>query len=175
MGGTVFVGTEGNNFFAIDPQRRKVLWRKERSKHAAAFRSSAAATPEAVIVGSRDRQLHAFDPKTGDPLWSFTTKGLVDSSPVVVGNRVFVGSRDGRVYAIDVKTGAKVWQFDAGGAVVASPAVADGRLLSLLQPGDRVRVEQSSARFKLITGHGHGYYRTLREKLGWGGQLKFNK
>ena len=129
MGGTVFVGTEGNNFFAIDPQRRKVLWRKERSKHAAAFRSSAAATPEAVIVGSRDRQLHAFNPKTGNPLWSFTTKGLVDSSPVVVGDRVFVGSRDGRLYAIDVKTGAKQWQFDAGGAVVASPAVADGRLV----------------------------------------------
>ena len=50
--------------------------------------------------------------------------------------------------------------------------LADGRLFSQLQPGDRVRVEQSSARFKLITGHGHGYYRTLREKLGWGGQLK---
>ena len=31
---------------------------------AAAFRSSAAATPEAVIVGSRDKQVHAFDPKT---------------------------------------------------------------------------------------------------------------
>jgi NAD+ kinase len=54
-------------------------------------------------------------------------------------------------------------------------AVADGRVLCQLQPGDRVRVRQSSAKFKLIAGAGHGYYRTLREKLGWGGQLKINK
>ena len=72
-------------------------------------------TAEAVIVGSRDRQLHAFNPKTGEPLWSFATRGRIDSSPVVVGDRVFVGSGDGRVYAIDVKTGAKLWQFEAGG------------------------------------------------------------
>ena len=66
--------------------RRKVLWRYEISEHgAAAFRSSAAVTAKAVIVGSRDNQLHAFDPKTGKPLWSFATKGRVDSSPVVVG------------------------------------------------------------------------------------------
>ena len=129
MDGTVFVGTEGHNFFAIGLRQRKILWRYESPKGAAAFRSSAAVTREAVIVGSRDRQLHAFDPKTGHQIWSCTTKGLVDSSPVVVGDRVFVGSRDGRVYAIDVKSGAKLWQFEAGGGVVASPAVADGRLV----------------------------------------------
>ena len=52
MDGTVFVGTEGHEFFAIDPRRRKILWRYESPKGAAAFRSSAAVTPEAVIVGS---------------------------------------------------------------------------------------------------------------------------
>jgi outer membrane protein assembly factor BamB len=129
MGRTVFVGTEGRTFFAIDPRRQKILWRYESRKGAAAFRSSAAVTPEAVIVGSRDRQVHAFHPKTSAPLWSFRTKGRVDSSPVVVGRRVFVGSGDGRVYAIDVKTGAELWRFEAGGAVIASPAVADGRLV----------------------------------------------
>jgi NAD+ kinase len=50
--------------------------------------------------------------------------------------------------------------------------VVDGRVLGQVLPGDRVRVEQASARFQLVTGKGHGYYRTLREKLGWGGQLK---
>ncbi len=129
MEGTAFVGTEGHTFFAIDLRHRKILWRKESPKASAAFRSSAAVAPAAVIVGSRDRQLHAFNPKTGEPLWSFATRGHIDSSPVVVGNRVFVGSGDGRVYAIDVKTGAKLWQFETGGGVVASPAVANGRLV----------------------------------------------
>ena len=49
--------------------------------------------------------------------------------------------------------------------------VIDGRVLCVLQAGDRVRVERSSAEFQLVEVHGHGYYRTLREKLGWSGRL----
>jgi NAD+ kinase len=52
--------------------------------------------------------------------------------------------------------------------------VVDGRVLCRLQPGDRVRVERSTARFKLVSNPGHTYYRALREKLGWGGRLKLN-
>ena len=64
-----------------------VALREQRARQA--YRSSAAVTPEAVIVGSRDKLLHAFDPKSGRPLWTFVTKGRVDSSPVVVGERVY--------------------------------------------------------------------------------------
>ena len=107
----------------------QILWRDNSAQHGAAFRSSAAVTPEAVLVGSRDKQLHALDPKTGQPLWTFTTKGRVDSSPVVVGDRVYFGSTDGRLYGLYVKTGKMFWHFEAGGAIVASPAVADRRLV----------------------------------------------
>ena len=65
-------------------------------------------TAEAVIVGSRDKQVHAFDPKTGRQLWTFATKGRVDSSPVVVGDRVYFGSADGRLYGLRVKTRQEV-------------------------------------------------------------------
>ena len=51
-------------------------------------------------------------------------------------------------------------------------AVVDGRVLCTLEPGDRVRVRQADVRFKMIAVPGHSYYRTLREKLGWGGRLK---
>ena len=48
--------------------------------------------------------------------------------------------------------------------------VLDGRVLCVLAPQDRVRVERAAPRFKLVEVPGHGYYRTLREKLGWGGR-----
>ena len=35
---------------------------------------------------------------------------MVDSSPVVVGDRVFFGSQDGRVYGLDRKSGKEVWR-----------------------------------------------------------------
>ena len=46
--------------------------------------------------------------------------------------------------------------------------------LGRLQAGDRVRVERAEPKFKLIANTGYTYYRTLREKLGWGGRLKLN-
>jgi NAD+ kinase len=52
--------------------------------------------------------------------------------------------------------------------------VVDGRVIGRIQPGDRVRVERSEAVFKLVSDPSHTYYRALRDKLGWGGQLKLN-
>jgi outer membrane protein assembly factor BamB len=43
--------------------------------------------------------LYALNASTGDVLWSYTTGGWVDSSPVVVNGVVYVGSFDGNVYA----------------------------------------------------------------------------
>jgi NAD+ kinase len=53
--------------------------------------------------------------------------------------------------------------------------VVDGRVLGRLEPDDRVRIVRSEARFQLIEVRGQGYYRTLHDKLGWGGQIQSGK
>jgi NAD+ kinase len=53
----------------------------------------------------------------------------------------------------------------------STSVVVDGRVLCRLEPGDRVRVERAEPTFKLVQVAGRSYYRTLREKLGWGGTL----
>ena len=53
--------------------------------------------------------------------------------------------------------------------------VVDGHVLGTLQPDDRVRIVRSQARFQMVVVRGQSYYRRLREKLGWGGQLRINK
>ena len=53
--------------------------------------------------------------------------------------------------------------------------VVDGRVLCTLTAEDRVRVVRSDARFQTVEVRGQSYYRTLHEKLGWGGQLKLNQ
>jgi outer membrane protein assembly factor BamB len=129
LGDTAYVGTEGNTFFAIDWQEGKIRWQYENPERAFPFRSSAAVSDRAVVVGSRDKLVHALDPKSGEALWTFATGGRVDGSPVIVGDRVFVGSADGRLFALDLESGETVWQFEAGGSILASPAVADSRLV----------------------------------------------
>ena len=82
-----------------------------------------ALTPAArVIIGGRDKAIHAIDAATGKSAWKFVTRARVDSSPVVAGGRVFVGSSDGKLYVLDAASGKKRWEFEAGDAITASPA-----------------------------------------------------
>jgi len=50
--------------------------------------------------------------------------------------------------------------------------VVDGRFICHLTATDRVRVERAEPTFQLVEVAGRNYYRTLREKLGWGGDLR---
>lgn len=53
--------------------------------------------------------------------------------------------------------------------------VVDGRILSELLPGDRIRVERADTTFKMMSVEGQNDYRSLREKLGWGGSVPFKR
>jgi uncharacterized repeat protein (TIGR01451 family) len=79
-----------------------------------------------VYVGSNDKNVYALNASTGAKLWSFTTGGVVNSSPAVANGAVYVGSDDNNMYALNASTGAKLWSFATGGAVDSSPAVANG-------------------------------------------------
>jgi len=49
--------------------------------------------------------------------------------------------------------------------------VIDGRVLSPIHRGDRIQIRASGHRFRLLSVPGQNEYRTLREKLGWGGSV----
>jgi outer membrane protein assembly factor BamB len=114
---------------------KKHLWRYEHPERHFPFYSSAALAEGKVIVGGRDKMVHAIDQKTGSSLWTFVTGARVESSPAVAGKRVYVGSGDGRFYVLELETGAKVWEFDAGAPFGASPAIASGRVVIGSQDG----------------------------------------
>lgn len=49
--------------------------------------------------------------------------------------------------------------------------VLDGQPLGRLTPGHRVRIRKAQSQFKMVEVAGHSYYRTLRNKLGWSGEI----
>jgi NAD+ kinase len=113
-----------------------------------------------TAVGSTAHNLSAGGPILRKDLEAFVVSPI---SPHTLTNRPVVDSAD-RVYEM----------------VVAEPhegtsVVVDGRLVGRLEASDRVRVERAAAKFKLIEVAGHNYYRTLREKLGWGGRLRYGE
>jgi outer membrane protein assembly factor BamB len=128
-GDRVFFGTEGARVLGVAWRQPELLWSYEHPQRKLSYRSSAAVSGDAVVIGGRNKLVESLDAKTGESRWAFTTRGRVDSSPVIVGNRVFVGSSDGRLYGLDLKSGKELWNYDAGGGFTASPAVAAGRLV----------------------------------------------
>jgi outer membrane protein assembly factor BamB len=73
--------------------------------------------------------VHTLNPKTGEVLWTYTSRSRFEASPVVVGDRVFVGTTDGKILALNLQTGEKNWEFVTGSGFVASPSVANGCLV----------------------------------------------
>jgi NAD+ kinase len=110
-------------------------------------------------VGSTAHSLSAGGPILRKNLQAFV---IVPLNPHTLTMRPVIDSAD-RLYEMVVE------RPNAGTSVVV-----DGRMVCLLESGDRVRVERAAPQFKLVTNPGHTYYRTLREKLGWGGRLKLN-
>src|SRR5262245_4720153 len=129
LGDNLYFGTEGGAFFAVNWKEAKVSWKAEDRTSSQPYRSAPAVQDGIVVVGSRSRRVVAFDPTTGNELWSFATKQRIDSSPVIAGNRVFVGAADGRLYGLDLKDGKELWEYQATGGFTGSPAVADGKLV----------------------------------------------
>jgi outer membrane protein assembly factor BamB len=63
--------------------------------------------------------------------WKFQTKGMVVSSPALVGDTLYIGSADHHLYAIDAASGTQKWAFKTGSNVASSPAVANGTVYFL--------------------------------------------
>ena len=129
VGDQAYFGTYENEVLALDLTARRIRWRYSDPSRQFPFVSSAAFSAGRVIVGGRDKFVHAIAAQTGKAAWTFATRARVESSPVVAGGRVYIGSSDGRLYVLDEMTGRKVWEFDAGDAITASPAIASNRLV----------------------------------------------
>jgi NAD+ kinase len=108
-------------------------------------------------VGSTAHNLSAGGPIVRKDLQAFVISPI---SPHTLTTRSVVDTAD-RTYELLVP------EPNEGTAVVIDGRLAHHPLL----PGDRIRVQRAAPTFQLVEVPGQGYYRTLREKLGWAGRI----
>lgn len=108
-------------------------------------------------VGSTAHSLSAGGPILRKELQAFVISPI---SPHTLTMRPVVDAAD-RVYEM------LVHHPNAGTAVVV-----DGQQLQHVAAHDRIRIQRAEPRFQLVEVVGRSYYRTLREKLGWGGRMR---
>lgn len=144
---------------------------------------------EMAILGGPPFQIRSIDLYVDDQLaTSYSCDGLIISTPV--GSTAHNLSAGGPIVRADLRafvispinphtltmrsvvdTGDRCFEMHLRGATRTMSVVVDGRVLSPITAEHRVCVDQAKPRFKLVAMHDHNYYRTLREKLGWGGQI----
>ncbi len=107
-------------------------------------------------VGSTAHNLSAGGPILRKDLQAFVICPL---SPHTLSHRPVVDSAD-RLYEVVISR-----------ARGNPAAVVDGVIAATLSVGDAVEIRRAPVSFRTVTFPDRGYYRTLREKLGWGGQL----
>jgi NAD+ kinase len=67
-----------------------------------------------------------------------------------------------------VDSAHKVYEITPRGKGLATVLVVDGQVQIPLRCGDRVSVRRGKTPFPMVRLPGHSFYRTLRDKLGWG-------
>ncbi len=107
-------------------------------------------------VGSTAHSLSAGGPILRKDLQAFVISPI---SPHTLTNRPVVDSAE-RTFELVVPAPHE-----------GTSLVVDGRVLCQLTAQDRIRVQRSEAKFQLVEAPGHSDYRTLCDKLGWGGKL----
>ncbi len=124
-----YVGNFENQVLGIDLAEGHVVWIYDPDDRDFPFYSSAAADDRVVVIGGRDKRVHAVDPETGQRLWTYASNSSIDASPVLVGDRVFSATQGGEILSLNLDDGSLVWKFETGEGMAASPAVAAGYLV----------------------------------------------
>jgi outer membrane protein assembly factor BamB len=140
---TLYVGTWGKQFYAIDVATGETRWRQEIGHR---FGSSSPVVADGtvyvgtngdgplVVSGPEDEEdfeacaFLALDADTGELQWQyreFGEKENINSSPAVAGGRVYFGG-ESAVYALDTDTGEEVWTRNISTHPDSSPAVVGG-------------------------------------------------
>jgi len=107
--GTLFVGTQFGQLFALDADSGQTMWTHDaessiiRTSHyrgeIPSFGAAPAITPRLVWTGTPDGVLRALSEHHGRELWSLSLGVPITASPVPAGGLMFVASYDGSVRA----------------------------------------------------------------------------
>jgi|GEM_PF-1810100 len=136
--GTIYVGANNSNFYAITPDG-KLKWLFEAERELAGIWTTAALSADnsTLYFGANKGGIYAVNAADGKLRWQSPIAGSIYSSAALDSRgTLYVGGTVGHLFAIDATNGQWHFDFDTGAAVWTAPAIrADGSLATANRAG----------------------------------------
>lgn len=78
-----------------------------------------------IYIGTEDGEVIAFNPQTGERVWSVHVPGEVLTSPVAGEGFVFVNTGGGRLYALQPDTGEQRWMHESENSLLTLRGISE--------------------------------------------------
>ena len=130
--GTVYIGANNSNFYAITPDGR-LDWMFQAEREIAGIWSTAALSADnsTLYFGANRGGVYAVNRVDGTLKWQYPIVGSIYSSPALdATDTLYTGSTVGHIFAIDGLSGRLIFDYDAHAPVWTAPAIRpDGSLV----------------------------------------------
>jgi outer membrane protein assembly factor BamB len=123
--GTIYVGANNSNFYAIDPAGQQ-KWMYEAQREFAGIWTSAALSPDAstLYFGANKGGMYALSTRDGALKWEFPVFGSIYASPALdPRGTLYVAITDDHVFALNSASGDLIADYFAGTAVWTAPSI----------------------------------------------------
>jgi outer membrane protein assembly factor BamB len=140
--GTIYIGANNSNFYAIDPSGKQ-KWLYEAERELAGIWTTAALSADASMLyfGANKGGMYALTARDGTLKWQFPVYGSIYSSPLLdARGTLYTGTTADHVFAIDSTSGQPVADYNASAAVWSAPSIRPNGTLVVADRQGKVHV-----------------------------------
>jgi outer membrane protein assembly factor BamB len=158
----VYVTTQDNQLFALNPADGKVRWNAAGTFETAGVLGAAApaAAQGTVVAGFSSGELNAYRYENGRTVWqdlltrtsistAVATISDIDAEPVIDQGRVYALGQGGRMVAMELNTGQRIWELNAAG--LNTPWVAGDWIFAVTDQGQLMALARATGKVKWMT------------------------
>lgn len=158
----VYVTTQDNQLFALNPADGKVRWTASATFETAGVLGAAspAAAQGTVVAGFSSGELSAYRYENGRIVWqdaltrtsistAVATISDIDAEPVIDQGRVYALGQGGRMVALELNTGQRIWEINAAG--LNTPWVAGEWIFAVTDQGQLMALARATGKVKWLT------------------------
>jgi len=143
--GTIYVGANNSNFYAINPDG-SMKWLYEAERELAGIWTTAALSQDASMLyfGANKGGMYALNSRDGSLKWQFNIVGSVYSSPALdAAATLFTGSTVGHVFSLAAADGTRYTDLDVRAPVWTAPSIRPDGTVVVADRSSRVYVLSS--------------------------------